>query len=75
MSLVRVLDALSSVQAHDAKLDQLETLSKLARARLRFWRSFGVISAGAALILGAALWNLAQNCECSRVRRDDMMRF
>ncbi len=73
--LVRMLDVFSHIKAHDVKLDKLEALTDLARARLWFWRSTALIGASAILILGVVLWHLAQSCECSHDRQEEMMRY
>lgn len=62
--VLEALGALEKLAQADARLDRLERLGELAKRRLRFWRSFAVIAAGAALVLGFALWQSLQRCPC-----------
>ncbi len=58
------LNLLERVAEHDAKLDRLLRLSELAKRRLRFWRTVGVIGVGLSLVLGLALLQALRRCPC-----------
>ncbi len=56
--VLKGLNLLERVAEHDAKLDRLLRLSELAKRRLRFWRTVGVIGMGLAFLFGLALWRV-----------------
>ncbi len=58
------LNLLERVAEHDARLDRILKLGELAKRRLRFWRTVGVVGVGLSLVLGLALWRALQRCPC-----------
>lgn len=64
LSALGALEALSKLAEHDAKLDRLSKLGELAKRRLAFWRGLALISAGATIVLGVALWQSVKRCPC-----------
>ena len=65
MGTLGALEVLGKLAEHDAKLDRLYKLGELAKRRLAFWRGFALVSAGATIVLGVALWRTLQSCPCA----------